>query len=104
MTAGQWAQQTKRERSLAAFFLLAFGLCGISGVMGAMAVFGLGEITGTGVTDGTVLAFVTLTSIFALNEGSYLIEGPSCRACGAGLKDSQFRCGECTAMVQEPRR
>jgi hypothetical protein len=103
MTAGEWAQETKRERTYAAFFLLTFGLCGLSGAMGAMAVFGLGEVTGTAITDVTVLVFVLLSSIFALTEGSYLIEGPMCRACGTPLKESQFRCGECATLVSDPR-
>ena len=104
MTAGEWAQETKRERTLAACFLLTFGLCGLSGAMASMAVFALGDITGTAITDVTVLLFIIVSSIFALTEGSYLIEGPSCRACGGPLKESQFRCGECAALVHSPRR
>jgi hypothetical protein len=101
MTAGEWAKQTRVERGLGAFALLTFGMCGLSGVLCAVAVIPLGQLTGNLVTDSVVLSFVLMASLFTLRQGLFLTEGPVCRSCRTPLKDTQFRCGECAALVDD---
>jgi hypothetical protein len=101
MTAGQWARSTKRERSIAFYFLVGIGGLGLLGTIAAMSVFVLGELTGFVATDVVVLLFVNAGSLFALRKGFFLIEAPVCRFCLGRLGDDQFRCPNCTKTISE---
>lgn len=99
LTAGQWAKQTKWERIVASWLLLAPALGGLAAAVVSMRFFSLGEMTGSPLTDTIVLVFVVGGSLFALNGALFLRSGPVCRHCLEPLKDTQFRCPKCAQAV-----